>query len=163
MEVSLRQAGRAMELACEFCGSKALVRDEGEERTAAGEAAAATTEDPTKSAFKNPELALLDSKWRRERRLFERVDERGRRHAPSPEATAMLLFFALIAAIGGLSGALASGLGPLSIFFLFLAAGFAVAGLSNGNRARAYASARKRYRRKRAELIEALKESAKRD
>ncbi len=160
MEVTLRRAGRAMELECEFCGSTALVRDEGEREPTTEADTNASGGTPSESVFKNPELVLLDSQWRRERRRFERVDERGRRHAPSPEATMMILFFALIAAIGGLADALASGPGPVTFFLLFLAAGFAFAGISNGKRARAYAVARKRYRRKRRDLMEAVKTGA---
>jgi len=161
MEVALRRAGRATKLECEFCGSTALVQDEVERGPTTGNDTGASVELPAGSIFKNPELVLLDSNWRRERRRFEEVDARGRRHAPSSEATAMLFGFALIIAIVGLAATFSAGLSHETFYFLVAAVSIVIAAFSNGKRSNAYARARKRYRRKRAELTKAIKERAK--
>lgn len=143
MEVRVRR-GKREEVACDFCGSTALVEETPRTRPleGVGELSGARAE-----------LARLDAAWRRQRRSFEGTDKNGNTVLPSQDQVVGAFIGAVLAVFMGIMIASRSGESFMSVP-LFIGSAFMVAvGFATRRKLERFQHARARYKRRRREIL----------
>ena len=140
MEVRVRKGGPE-QLSCEFCGSQAFVAEQKDEPALRNH----------ELTGQRGELQRLDSAWRRQRRSFEKTGQHGEKYIPSDEQV-----------VGAI---VAAGLAFVMMFAMFRVSSqmviipfvamiiFAVSAVVTRNQVQSYEAARRRYRRRRREIL----------